>query len=69
MMKEILIVFCVCVIMCVGVYLFDKFVVCPNFSEATGLETKYNFWAGGCFAEIKEGGWIYYDNYQGVNIK
>jgi len=44
-----------------GAYLFDKNIACPNYSKATKLETKYNFWAGGCFVNYK-GQWIPAEN-------
>lgn len=52
-----------------GLYYLEKNITCPNFGKAVNLPTKYNFWAGGCFVEFKEGEWIPKRNYQGVNIK
>ena len=45
---------------------FEKFVFCPNFAEVTQLETKYNFWAGGCFVRTEEGKWVNTRNYIGI---
>lgn len=50
-------------------YLMDKNIMCPKLGESLKLNTKYNFFAGGCFVEIKTGEWILEDNYQGINIK
>ena len=40
-----------------GVYLVEKHIQCPNFAQSVQLESKYNFWAGGCFVNY-DGQWI-----------
>jgi hypothetical protein len=52
-----LILFFVSVLIFVDHFL-DKNVFCPNFGQEIGMPTKYNFFAGGCFVQTKEGNWI-----------
>jgi len=47
-------------------YLIGKYTSCPHFAEATGLPTKYDFWAGGCFVQLEGGQWVLTENYQGI---
>ena len=44
-----------------GIYLLEKNITCPRYADSVGLESKYNFWAGGCFVNY-QGQWIPSDN-------
>jgi hypothetical protein len=60
----LLIVFLVvgtCGVVFLADYLITKNITCPNFAESVNLDSKYNFWAGGCFVNY-EGQWIPADN-------
>ena len=49
-------------------YLITKNITCPAFSKTVNKPTKYNFWAGGCFVEIKPGIWVGTNKYHGVEL-
>lgn len=50
-------------------YFLNKNILCPKFGNAIEKNTKYDFWAGGCFVEMDNGQYVQKYNYQGVNIE
>ena len=48
------------------IYWREKYVYTPQFEEAVGKPTKFNFWAGGCFVKIDNKTWVPCENYIGV---
>ena len=60
------VIFIVGGILVFGIYLADKYISCPNIAKETGLETKYNFWAGGCFIKIGKDTWVSVENFYGI---
>ena len=62
-----IILFMVAIIIFLG-YLFDRFIICPQFAKSVDLPYKYNFLAGGCFIQFN-GQWVRSDKLNAVQIK
>ena len=45
----------------------EKNILCPKIGEELNMNTKYNFWAEGCYVEVSEGKWISNKNYRITN--
>jgi hypothetical protein len=48
-------------------YLFDRFIICPQFAKSVDLPHKYNFWGGGCFVQFN-GQWVRSDKFGVVQV-
>jgi hypothetical protein len=46
-----------------GNYSYERYISCPRYGTNLVLETKYDFWGGGCFIKY-ENQWIDTDNFR-----
>lgn len=68
---KVVVFYSVCIIISFTgiIYLTEKNITCPQLGNSLQKETKFNFWAGGCFIKLQNGNWVSSYSYTGVSIE